>query len=339
MQNDIVNVNVLPELKAQMETAVDIAKRYPRDLVSVKREIEIIATVDHKTAQDCFYALPRGNKIIPGESIRMAEIVAYSWQHIRVESRIVSIDAKTLTCEAICWDMERNVMARKSVQRKILGKNGNRFNDDMINTTAGAGMAIAERNAIFKVIPKAVLKEVFGMIKRKAMDDPDPLAVKVKRALEFCATMKINRDAVLAFVGKKTSDEINEDDLFTLKSSLNAIKDGDATISEVFYPDKEPKKKESPKAGRSSLAKGKGKMKTEHENKNVEPKENKEVPTGGVVKDSKPLVGSEGNIEKEEKKIPNPLMDQKSEESEPAEEAAKEIEDSDQSAVDGMFED
>jgi hypothetical protein len=78
--------------QAEMNTAVDIAKRYERNLVKVKKNVLQLAAADKETAEGCFFSLPRKKKNeqtgkmedveIEGESIRLAEIVVSAWGNI-----------------------------------------------------------------------------------------------------------------------------------------------------------------------------------------------------------------------------------------------------------------
>jgi hypothetical protein len=60
-----------------------------------------------------FYKLPRGGKKIEGPSVRMAEVVAYSWGNLRVDARIATGGAKTVTAVGTAFDLERNVAVRR----------------------------------------------------------------------------------------------------------------------------------------------------------------------------------------------------------------------------------
>lgn len=255
-QNMEISTEVIdptPVLKTQMEGAIEIARRYPRELKAVKKAVIDTATIDSQTAESCFYSLPRGGKLIEGVSIRFAEIVAYNWEHIMLESYCVSINQKSVTAEAKAWDMQKNLWARKQVSRRITDRNGNRYNDDMINVTIQAACAVAERNALLKIIPPAVLKDCEKFIKKKAVQSDDPLAIRVKKMFNFCIEMGITGEAVLDFLKKRDQREVTEDDLFKVRTAINGIKDGLSTISEVFYPQKEETKTEGLKSGKRAV--------------------------------------------------------------------------------------
>lgn len=171
-------VEVLPpseivkvQAEADIDRQVSTAKRYPRSIADFKRRAMELATVDQETAEECWYSLPRGGKVIEGPSIRFAEITASSYGNLRAETREIGEDDKSITAQASCWDLENNVAIRREVKRRIVDKRGVRYGDDMIATTSNAAASIALRNAIFAVVPKAIFKSVLNEVRKVAMGD------------------------------------------------------------------------------------------------------------------------------------------------------------------------
>src|SRR5260370_30674339 len=139
---------------------VATAKKYPRDLVRVKRNMEAMATLDEETAQACNYHLERDGHSIDGPSVRMAEIAVSCYQNIRAGSRVISNDGKTIVGQAFCHDLKNNGFIAWDTQRRITNKQGRTFSEDMQVVTGNAASAIAFRNAVLKVIPDALVKPV-----------------------------------------------------------------------------------------------------------------------------------------------------------------------------------
>src|SRR6266852_1873072 len=75
--------------RANIDMLVATARKYPRDLVRVKRNMEAMATLDEETAQACNYHLERDGHSIDGPSVRMAEIAVSCYQNIRAGSRVI----------------------------------------------------------------------------------------------------------------------------------------------------------------------------------------------------------------------------------------------------------
>src|SRR5687768_2800228 len=116
--------------KAQIDTQIATAKMYPRNIKRSTENALAIVTMDRETAQTCTYSVPRGGKAITGPSVHLAKILAQVWGNMRVDAKVVSIDATTVTSESVCFDLENNLAIKAQVKRSIMGKFG-RFNDDM----------------------------------------------------------------------------------------------------------------------------------------------------------------------------------------------------------------
>jgi hypothetical protein len=222
------------QTRGEIDTQITTAKRFPRSITGFKKRAMELATLDEETAQSCFYALPRDGKSIEGPSARLAEIVAGSWGNLRSQANIVDEDDKFITARGVCWDLENNVAISVEVRRRITGKNGRRYNDDMIGTTANAACSIALRNAVFKVVPMAIVKPIYESAKRVAIGDATTLAARRDKALKHFASMGVRQEQIFAKLGRSGVEEITLDDLATLLGLSTAIKDGDTSIDEAF---------------------------------------------------------------------------------------------------------
>ena len=231
---EIVQINQAEMLQAINKAEVDIqistAKQYPRDIHKVLSTIETYATMDTETAEDCFYALRRGKgndaAVIEGLSVRMAEIVAGAWGNIRVQTRIIGNDGKTITAMGICHDLETNFAASVEVKRRITDKYGKTFTEDMQVVTGNAASAIAFRNAVFKVIPKAVTKKVIANVKQVALGQSIDLETSRKRVIDYFSKIGVTQEQLL--------DHIDKENILYLRSLANAIKEGTTSVKETF---------------------------------------------------------------------------------------------------------
>ncbi len=242
METDNVEVvGVVQQItKAEAETQLDIARRYPRDLIQVREKVLQLATLDQETAAACFYSLPRGGRTVTGNSVRLAEILAGCYQHLRIGTRVVETDLVrgVVTSQGICHDVENNVSVtiekQRKIQRKKNAKAGDPYDEDMITLTCNANSAIAFRDAVFKVVPAALIKPIIGKIKEAArgkgtMDERR--AVVMKRLKEL---FKLDEKRVFAAVGIKSVDDIDLSILDRLIGMGTAIKDGEYTVKDLF---------------------------------------------------------------------------------------------------------
>jgi hypothetical protein len=220
--------------RAEVDMQIATAKQFPRDVHSALQRIKTIATLDPSTAEDCFYALRRGGTLIEGVSVRLAEIIAGSWGNLRVQTRIVGNDGKTVTAWGVCHDLETNLAVSVEVKRRITDKNGRTFSEDMQVTTGNAASAIAFRNAVLKVVPKAVTKRVIDEIKQVAIGQSLDLETSRNRMIQYFGKLGVTQQEVLTYCGVKRIEDINTEMVFELRGVANAIKEGTTSVQETF---------------------------------------------------------------------------------------------------------
>lgn len=244
MENEVIRIEQADMLQAINKSEVDVqiatAKQYPRNLSRVLNTIRTLGTMDVETAEDCFYALRRGQgndaAVIEGVSVRLAEIIAGSWGNLRVATRIIGNDGKTITCQGVCHDLETNLAVSVEVKRRITDKKGRTFSEDMQVVTGNAASAIAFRNAVLKVVPKAVTKKVVDEIKKVALGASVDLETRRQNMLVYFQKIGVKQEEVLKYCGVSTIEEIDNAMVFELRGLANAIKEGTTTVQEAFRP-------------------------------------------------------------------------------------------------------
>lgn len=236
--------NIYQQDKATIDTQISTAKAYPRNLKRSTENAIAIVTIDKETAATCTYSLPRGGKPITGPSVHLAKILVQCWGNMRVEAKVMSVDDKTLTSQAVAFDLENNVAIKVEVKRSIMTKNG-RMNDDMIVVTGNAANSIALRNAVLSVIPRSIVDKVHNEAKSKIIGDvSDKTKMLAKRKQVFDGlkdTYSLTEKEILAAIGKAAVDHVTPDDLVTLIGIGTAIKDGDTTVEYAFKGQKDSK--------------------------------------------------------------------------------------------------
>lgn len=225
-----------PETRAEVDIQISTAKRYPRSIRNFKQQALEMATFDEETAEGCFYSLPRGGKPIEGPSARLAEIVLSAWGNVRADAKVVGVDDKEITAEAMTWDLEKNVAIRVQVKRRITDKYGKKYKDDMITVTGNAACSIALRNSVFKVIPMVYTKAIYQEARRVAIGDVQTLAAKRAAMVQHFQKMGVTDKQIFAVVGKENIEEVGLDELAALKGLATAIKDGDISVDDAFNP-------------------------------------------------------------------------------------------------------
>lgn len=223
--------------KAEVDQLITTARAYPRSLKHVQTRIMSMATLDEESAEECIYALPRGGKPIKGPSIRFAEILKQSFGNCRAAARVVAVDRVEMYVEAegVFHDLETNSSTTARVRRRISDKRGKVFNDDMIIVTGNAACSIAMRNAILAGVPKPLWRRAYETVQSTITGDVSTLSENREKAFKALAAFGVKPEQVFAALGREGVEDISVDDIGTLRGMYAALKNGEATVEEMFF--------------------------------------------------------------------------------------------------------
>lgn len=202
--------------------------------------------MDKDTAAKCRYAKPVGGQSVTGPSVHLARIICQQYGNIRVQQRIKQIDQRTVVAEAVAFDLETNFAVCVEARRSIIDRNGNRYSDSVIETNAMAILAVAERNAVLKVIPGSITDKVYNEAFKCAVGDLSDGAKLLKerdRILNvFKNTYGVKEEDVIACIGLKTKTAIKPEHIADLQGYLQALKDKELTPEDIVNKGKSEKK-------------------------------------------------------------------------------------------------
>ena len=299
MEQQIIEVKQADMLQAINRAEVDIqiatAKQYPRDIHAVLNNIVTIATMDKDTAEDCFYILRRqdgyGNtNVIEGISVRLAEIFAGAWGNLRIQSRIIGNDGRMITAQGICHDLETNVAISTEVKRRITNKAGRTFSEDMQVVTGNAAAAIAFRNAVLKIIPKAVTKRAVEEIKKVALGKSIDLETSRQNIMAYFSKIGVTQEQLFFYLGGiKGVEEIDKEKVFELRATANAIKEGTTTVQESFVKPFEDAKAQAAAEKKSASAKDKAEAAMKRSEHALPPGSVVDKATGEIINPAEPV--------------------------------------------------
>jgi predicted RecA/RadA family phage recombinase len=223
---------------SEIDSQVATAHKFPRDVEQALKKIEMLACVDEETAADCFYVLHRngaaGDTTIEGLSVRMAEIIASCWGNLRVQARIINNDGKYITAQGVCHDLESNYAVSKEVRRRITDRSGRTYSEDMQVVTGNAACAIAMRNAVLAVVPKAVTNAIVKRVKKIAMGASLDIPTARQQMINYFARLGVTVDQLCAYLQIGNIGEITKEHIFTMRATAQAIKEGTTTVRETF---------------------------------------------------------------------------------------------------------
>lgn len=286
--------------KAEIDVQVSTAHQYPRSIQQFRNKAMSYLTLDQQTALECFYTLPRGGKKIEGPSVRLAEIVQAAYGNIRVGGRIINIDDEFITAQGMCHDLENNSARQIEVRRRITRSDGTRYDTDMIGVTGNAAIAIACRNAVFQVVPKALWKPLYDRARDVARGDEKTLESTRTALLASFKTLKVTDKMICKLLGVGGVADIGLDHIVDLRGIWTAIKDGQTTVEELFASKKQIESEAAPVEKKERVVR-KSEQKAE---KDAEPKQESapaaEEPepriSAGIVRNIRALALDEKNM-------------------------------------------
>lgn len=222
--------------RSEIEGQLDAAHRYPRSLARFRKQAETLATLSQETAESCIYAVPRGGKSITGPSVRLAEICASAWGNLHIDTRVVDETDTEIVARGVVWDLETNTKIASEVRRSIAGRNGRKFAPDMVQVTGMAAQSIAKRNAIFGVVPRALVNVIYEKVKKVAVGTAQTLVDRRTDVVGRLQKGGIPIERILARVEKTTTEDIGLEELETLVGLLSSLRAKEITPDEAFPP-------------------------------------------------------------------------------------------------------
>lgn len=233
--------------KSEIDMQIATAKRYPRSIARAKDDMLAMATIDQETAERCGYALKRTDQKtgeivwIEGPSIRMAEIAVSCWGNLRYGARVIEENDRFIVAQGMCYDLEKNIASSMETRRRITGRGGRKYSDDMVGTTANAACAIAARNAVFKIIPMAIVRNAYEAAMKTAGGDSKTFTQRRQAAWDATRKLGATPEEIMRVLGKPDGgmDDLDAKDLRRLFGLITAINDGETTVEQVFRPQKD----------------------------------------------------------------------------------------------------
>ena len=242
------------QTRGEIDIQINTAKKHPRDIATFLRKAETWATINDEIAAGCFYKLKRksrdgGTAFIEGPSVRLAEIVASAYGNMRIDARTVDEDDRFVYSQGVAWDLQENVAIRFEVRRRITTNTGARFNDDMIGVTANAASAIALRNSVFRVVPKAFWEPIFEKAKAVAAGTQEQLGQRRQKMLDyFVSKLGVDKEKIFKHLEIDGVESMTVAHVETLRGLATAIKEGDTTIDKEFNDKAEEGKMPTPRS-------------------------------------------------------------------------------------------
>jgi hypothetical protein len=233
---EIVQAGAMGEItKSEIQAQVDVAHRYPRSIKTFLQEAKTMATMTREIAESCIYSLPRGKDPITGPGVRLAEIAASTYGNLQIGARVVdSSGFAEVVAQGLAWDMERNVRIVTETRRNIQTKEGKRFTNDMVVVTGNAAASIALRNAVFRIVPKCYIDDIYRAAVECAVGDSKSFVATRAAWIARLNKAGVSTERILARLEKPSVEDLTLDDVEKIIGLGNAIKSKDVTFDEAF---------------------------------------------------------------------------------------------------------
>jgi len=221
---------------AEVQSAIILAKRFPRNTIEALDRIKITCQRPN-LADQSLYSYARGGTDITGPSIRLAEAIAQIWGNLQFGIKELEQRNGESTVEAFCWDMETNVRQVKAFQVKHerhtkKGKYALEDPRDIYEAVANQG-ARRLRACILGIIPGDITEEAVLECEKtlKAKADTSPEALK--KLIEAFTAYKVSREQIEKRIQRRL-DSITAAQLIQLRKIYNSLKDGMSSPADWF---------------------------------------------------------------------------------------------------------
>ena len=225
---------------ALFKVMFQLGLEHPRNMGEAIDKAISLATSSVEAAEACYFSLPRGGKTISGPSIALAEIMQHAWGRMMIDASDTRIGKTTVTVRATGIDLESLNRVSVEVVRGILTNKGDRYPEHMIQTTAAAAQSVARRQAIFGLIPRAIVDRVYREARATAAGDIKTLGERIQTMRTSLTKAGLSDERVLSVVGRSSYEDVTVDDLLDIGSLWKQVRAGDRSIDEAFPDPKDP---------------------------------------------------------------------------------------------------
>lgn len=226
----------------EVQAEVIMARMYPRDETAAAGAL--MRSCDRPSfAEKTSYSYPRGGQEITGPSVHLAREAARVWGHIAYGIDVVGMTPTEVHIKGWARDNQTGtrVVAEARVKKLIFRKNKGWVEPDerdlreMVNRHG----AIAERNAILKLLPPDMISAALGRartsMKRECQsalkENPRAVAVKV---VESFKRLGVTAGQLKKWLGGIEVHEMDEEQFVRLRTIKESIEAGNSEAAEYF---------------------------------------------------------------------------------------------------------
>ena len=232
--------------RSEIEQQIATAIKYPRDIDLLLKQSESIVTRSEETAVSCLYALPRGGRLIEDASVYFADILLTQWGNCRAMARILDVGERTVRGQGLFFDLQSNVAVARETERRIVDRNGKRYNDDMIVMTGNAAARVAYRNAILSGIPKPLWQPIYMASREVAGGPQEEFEDRKKKMLRFFKQHGIGERELFGYIFRTTGAELTRIEYLTRSHVILLRAFANSLVDRIEDPEPDAEIHESP---------------------------------------------------------------------------------------------
>jgi hypothetical protein len=221
---------------AEVQAAMVIAKRFPRDPVAAMDRI-LNACTRPTLAEGALYSYSKGGSDVTGPSIRLAEAMAQSWGNI--DFGIVELDQRygESSVMAYAWDLETNTRATKEfvVEHFIQTKGGRKqLTDprDIYELVANQG-ARRVRNCILSLIDGDMVDAALRQCDETLKTAMGATGDQIKKMATAFVEIGVTGQMIEKRLGHRLDSAVSSE-LVGLRKIYTSIRDGFSTVADWF---------------------------------------------------------------------------------------------------------
>lgn len=221
---------------AEVQAAMVIAKRFPRDPVAAMDRI-LNACSRPTLAESALYTYSRGGTDITGPSIRLAEAIAQQWGNVQFGIRELEQANGASTVEAFAWDIESNTRQVKVFQvphMRHTKRGATKLEDprDIYETVANNG-ARRLRACILGVIPGDVIETAVAQCEQTLHAKADTSPEAQSKIIAAFAEFTVTREQIEKRIQRRL-DAIQPAQVVSLKKIYASLRDGMSVPADWF---------------------------------------------------------------------------------------------------------
>lgn len=222
---------------AEVQGAIMLAKRFPRDIVAATDRI-LNACQRRGLAEQALYSYSRGGSEITGPSIRLAEAIAQNWGNIQFGIRELSQQGGESTVETYAWDMETNTRQVKVFQvphLRVTRSSRKTLDDprDIYELVANNG-ARRLRACILGIIPGDIVEDAVAQCEKTIIAKADTGPDAVKKLVDAFSGQGVTKEMIEKKIGRRL-DSIAPAQVVQMRKIFISIKDGMSGPADWFH--------------------------------------------------------------------------------------------------------